>query len=357
MIWGVLVYVILSVAVFILLLISKKVTGKKKKILIGIAFALVFLVAAIRVGVGTDYYAYQKWFNKTEKISGFMNCGFDLMVLILKVFTNNSQWLFAVSAFIILAFMFKAAVNEQENYELSMLFFITLSFFFSSNNGVRQWLSIAILMYSIKYIKSKELWKFLLFVVIASTFHITAFVFIPLYWILNIKVNNKIRIVMLILCIAIVVFLLSDNRIYSIIKVVMPFYYRRYISTNNVLLTEGGSSIFPVLLAVGVSGYYLIFEKRARKANDYDYRINASMVLIVSAIVSTYGSLYARIAGYFSPMIIFLVPDVINAFDGKLKKALYITLIVGAELFMLYTLCFRNSHDALPYSTIFSSLF
>lgn len=351
--FGILVYTILAISVFILLLASKNKEKNKRNILISIAFFLMFFVAAIRVGVGTDFYVYEEWFYKTDSIDNFMDSGFNLLILIIKLFSNNSQWLFAASSFIILLFMFKSAINEQENYELSILLFITLSFFFSSNNGIRQWISIAILMYSIKYIRERNIWKFLLFIAIASSFHMTSIVFIPFYWILNLKVENKSRVILLCLSIILGEFLLSNNRIFEIVRVVMPFYYNRYIATDSSLMTNGGGSLLPVLLSGSVFIYYLLFEKKLKCRLDYDYKMNMAGVVVVASLINTYSHIYTRIAAYFMPLIIFLIPDIFKAFDGKSKKIVYIAIIIGSLLFMLYTLYFKNSYEPLPYNTIF----
>src|SRR5699024_12644470 len=54
----------------------------------------------------------------------------------------------------------------------------------------RQQLAIAIVVYSLKYIFDNKLYKFLLFTLLASTFHIIAFIVLPFYFLFHYSKNR-----------------------------------------------------------------------------------------------------------------------------------------------------------------------
>lgn len=354
------IYIIVAVLSVLLLHFSKITNNRNlKKVLIVIPFIIMFLVSAFRYFVGTDFNNYASWFYEinTLKDIHLSSIGFDILILVLKIFTSNNQWLFIITSYIILALVYKATLNYKDDYDLIIYLFITLIFYFSSFNGIRQWMAIAILMNSLKYIREKKILIYLVYVLVASLFHITALNTIILYFVLNFKCKKQLKIVILIVSIIIFKVINITEILLFITKYILPSYYNKYTITGyDVYAIKGG--ILPILLCGGMLAFYWVFEKKLLlkneiKQKDLQFRINLAWILTIMAVINTVNELFCRIALYYIPFVIFLIPDTLKVFDNKSKKVFTILMIILLLLFMMTNLYFRNPHNALPYSFYF----
>ncbi len=381
MIKGIIIYGIMAILVFTFLYVSKKCTGVKKYILEWMAVFIIFIIAAIRVNVGNDYISYVKWFDNINGIKKINDIGFNVLILFIKIFTNNSQWIFVISSLIINVFIFLTMKEEQEYYDISMLLFITLSFFFSSNNTIRQWIAISFILFSFRYIKQKKKYKFIVTILLASSFHILAILCTPLYFLLNFNLEKKKRIIFTISCLLIIIVIFQPFILKYILKYLLPFYYNRYLLDGESLFNKSGGSIFPVLLTSLIFIYYNLCDKKLIKLlgeRNYNYKSNISSIVFIMSVVNTFNSLTARFATFFLPAIIILIPDFVVLFkvipdyilsfinknrtinkifkllENKSEIIMYIILICGSMIFMQYSLICKDSYNALPYNTIIS---
>ena len=71
--------------------------------------------------------------------------------------------------------------------ELSLFVYIASGIYTVSMNGIRQSLAAAIIFAATKYILDGNFKKFLLVILLASTIHQTALIFIPIYFIVRRK--------------------------------------------------------------------------------------------------------------------------------------------------------------------------
>src|SRR5699024_2701180 len=110
--------------------------------------------------------------------------------IMFSISTNYYFFTFVTSSFILLSFynfMYKYSSNVIISYTL----FILLYFFGTSLNLIRLFLAIAINLFSIKYLTERNFVKFLLIVLLATTFHVTAIVFLILYPFYNFKFTTN----------------------------------------------------------------------------------------------------------------------------------------------------------------------
>ena len=78
---------------------------------------------------------------------------------------------------------------------LSVFCFMTFGLFFNSMNFMRQMIAACILLLAMRFIRKKQLLPYLIVVVFASTFHISALLMIPFYFILRLKLTGRLLIV------------------------------------------------------------------------------------------------------------------------------------------------------------------
>ena len=174
---------------------QKNNTNKSKKVLSKyIIFFILFLVMGLRYGIGQDYFfTYKPVFETILRNGNYNNIefGFVLLNKIIQFFTNDYIWIFIVTSFIFVCFVLKSIYDQSVNIAMSIFIMICDCFYFYAMNVVRQSIVIAIFIYAIKYIQEKNLKKYLLFLLVASTIHKIALIFIPVYFISQIRIDKK----------------------------------------------------------------------------------------------------------------------------------------------------------------------
>lgn len=168
-------FILLSSTFFVWL--SEKGKGNLERYLfLGIAFLLVFVPAAIRYDVGTDYVNYLAIFEgssatKTLEPYKYKELLFYFINWFYQSIGAHFQWMFATFAFIFTAVAFKAYPRKQA-WLLHFLFFSMLWFF--SFNGMRQAVALSwCLLALFAFFDKRYVWFFTL-TLIGSTFHQSA---------------------------------------------------------------------------------------------------------------------------------------------------------------------------------------
>ena len=152
------------------------------------SFLPIFIVAAIRYEVGTDwpiYLDYYHWINEESK--GFSEKLFNLMNKIVYRTVNDFQGIIVLVAFCSYFFLFKAIYQQSVSAPLSLIVFFISCMYFASMNQLRQAISMPIMLYAYKYIRDKKPIRYFFWCIVATLFHASSIVYIPLYFIAKFK--------------------------------------------------------------------------------------------------------------------------------------------------------------------------
>lgn len=154
--------------------VSEKGKGNLERyVFLGIAFLLVFVPAAIRYDVGTDYMSYLSIYENSWKLENYKykEPGFYFINWFYLSIGAHFQWMFATFAFIFTAVAFKAYPRNQA-WLLHFLFFAMLWFF--SFNGMRQAVALSWCFLALfAFFEKRYVWFFVL-TLIGATFHQSA---------------------------------------------------------------------------------------------------------------------------------------------------------------------------------------
>lgn len=116
--------------------------------------------------------------------------GFMLLIKIIGVVFKSDRALIVCLGLLILIPIFWSFWKYSSLPQLSLLVFMANEHF-TSTSIYRQWCAIAILAFSLKYIKERHFWHFFTIVVIAALFHRTAIFFLLAYFVYNLNVSNR----------------------------------------------------------------------------------------------------------------------------------------------------------------------
>lgn len=331
---------------------SVKYTRQKEFMFI-LSFFTLFIFTATRFGVGNDYMSYiTNFYHIRNTGEYFHELGFFLPSILLKDFKYGYLVIFALYAFFTYFFLFLVFI-EKRIFMYGILFIFTTNFLYMSNDQIRQGLAIAIFIYSIKYIKSRNFYRYTIIIfLITFVVHYSSIILFPVYFIYRLKLSTKTLIVALISFTVLSYAGFFSNITLFVIKNI-PYYGEHYtkIGGGRLLVPEklnsGLAHLFWILIA------FFITYNRSKVKEDIYFKI---YILGVFLHLVFFNYLLTRRITYF-----FTYVDVI-VFSLYLKNEKNTLLrrgfIVGSVAFFLLSILINaNGHGAFPYkSFLFSKI-
>lgn len=204
---------------------------------------------------------------------------------------------------------------------LSYWIFLTMGYFIFATT-MRQAIAMSFTLISYDFIKRKKKWCFLLFVGLASTFHLSAIIFLPAYWIDKFKYNRKT--LLIIISIISIIILFKDQISRLMLGYTITSYEQKATGGYFLIL------FLVVLLALG------IFYKKRFLVDENNkmlfFMIAASLALIAVARVNP---VFFRITNYYQVFVILYVPNLITSLKDKMMKFIltYGFIVLGLYYF------------------------
>lgn len=317
------------------------------KIFVLLSFLPLFLVSALRYDVGTDYfYRYVPGFQ-------WMMCGgqetyekgFLLINKIVLLFTRDYAWLFILTSFLFCFFVYKAIYQQSEDIVYSILLLVVTTAYFISMNTVRQCVAVAIFLYATKYIKQEKFLKYLIWIIIAGTIHMSAYIYIPVYFLCKNKVKTQIMILIFII--------VSKSVLTKIFIEIISL--TKYYGYFNSAFNTGEFDFWTFAINFSILIFCYVFYKQGK--NDMEYKIftNIQFISVSLLLFSATIPLISRIIICFTFSQIIFLPKIFNYIKNRFirnsAKFIVLTLYI---IYMINTIVIRGYHEVLPYQTIFS---
>lgn len=169
---------ILLVSTFFIYLSEKERTAIGRALCTTIAFFIVFLPAAFRFEIGRDYFSYQRIFNQIADgiYSGDIESGYYFLNWLVASLGLSYEWLVGLVAFLI---YFIAFLSYPKKNRAVFHFFFFVIFYFASFNVLRSALVSSLsFLACMRYMENKRKTQFIVTILFASLFHISALLFI-----------------------------------------------------------------------------------------------------------------------------------------------------------------------------------
>ena len=333
-------WILFHISIILLVLLS---TLSKNKIYKFIAVSLICIIliyfSAFRNESGQDYMQYVtrlRYLTEVNLLNLIHEPLFNIIGYIVEKTRFSYLLLFLISAIVTNVGIVLFCEREKKYFPYMVLIFVLYPVLYKQSfNLVRQYFAIGLFYYSLKYI-GVSLWRYLLCVTLAELMHFSAFLVIPLYWVLDRRFSKYWIVVM-----AIILILFTS----SILGAVGQYErYETFVSSTQTMYLSGFTFIYNILLLV------ILFNNRLYKMISPIYlNLLILLVLFIDASYINYG--YYRFACYFIPVIIYIIPYV---FD-KLWNREYVLFVVLALMVFFY-FNFNNSilgKGLLPISELF----
>lgn len=236
--------------------INKDKRTREKLLLFSLLLLILFF--GLRGYIGYDWYSYKPNFDSISTLGqifqgGFFNSGYELGFQVytsfIKTITKNYFIYNFINTFIDFIILFFVLKRYSKYPLLSLLLFFGVYGIALEIDMLRNAKSIMLFLISINYIEKRELLKFLGLNILGLLFHSSSILYLPMYFILNIKWNKKLILALFILG---NIYYLSDIRV--AMKIIKE--YNTILPTGLGAKLSGYFGIIPLDFPLGFSLYY-----------------------------------------------------------------------------------------------------
>lgn len=298
-----------------------------------VALILIF-VSGLRNGIGDTIFYKHSYSLLVQDPSQFKFDGdfaLNLLSLFLIEISTDPQILIFTVALItnlINIIMF----NKYRSYlELQVYMYITSGYYMVTMNGIRQCLAAALLFSCTQLLINGRFKTYCICVMLISTFHQSALMLIPMYFIVRKEAWSEQMIVFIGL--AVIGVLAYDIISPIIFKALEGTSYGDYSEFN-----EGGSSAMRTIVnSVPVILAYLKRDELKEKWPESNIFINISIINLIFVALGMFNWIFNRFTLYLQLYNFILVPYLIKeCFKGKEKRMLYFSLLICYFIFFFY---------------------
>lgn len=176
--------------------LDKFLSARIKKTILILFCAYFIFLGGFRWLTGTDWYAYYYEFKLTTSFKKVlspwaMEFGYSMMNYAVRSFTNSYTIFLLIFTFIKIYLKYKVFVSEFFFKYSLFIFFLFYCYVVGSIYSTRQDLAVSFLFFSIIPIIKRKFWWFLVLVILATSIHRTAIIFIFCYWVFHYSSTQK----------------------------------------------------------------------------------------------------------------------------------------------------------------------
>lgn len=352
---------IFSITSFLMKLIPEETDNRLwKRLIRGVSVLVVLAIPAffsgIRYGIGTDYYSYVRIFENVN--NNFSNeprieIGYKLLNVIIGRLGGNTQTLFFIIAILtfLSVYLLLYSYKDVLSVEVGMLVFFLL-YYSISFNTVRSTLAYAILLHSFKYAKENSVWKFMVTVLLAASFHNSSLVVIPFMFLY--KYFGAVRkLYRAVLYIVILLAMINYQPILQFVSlsILQTDYYLSYIQPTEVSFGVGLIISHAPFFIPGL--YY--YDELSRRNSSFKMYCYLFIIGFIFRHISYFGGGYLnRISEPFLMVLVWLVPYYYSFFKTKLEIYwMGNVLVLWTTIYWYYYYIYLGFNGTVPYITIF----
>ena len=336
------------------------IVRKRSEMLILLFFLGFFILLSLRdITVGRDLLTYKSIFESCQ-IMSFRDLskmpwelGYTVYNKLITFISDDYRFFLIITALIILLPIYVLFSQEKEYGYLLVVLFINMPCFLMIFSGLRQAISISLGILAFMLIDKKKYILCGVLILLAITFHTSAFVLVLLYPAFFMKIKTK-----HLLYIAPVILLIYIFRI-PIITFFISLAPSKYIEFYGEVQQTGAFGMM-ILFLIFLIFSFVVMDESDMSNKDYFMR-NILLIATIMQLFVPVNGLVQRISYYF----IIFVPVALLRFVRKPKPSMVqvssvaiIVMSVFFTLYFFYTALFSTDNllDVFPYKFFWSSL-
>ncbi|CNE79995.1 EpsG family protein [Yersinia kristensenii] len=328
-------------SVLTLLIANIDIAFSKNKLIVKyVLFLLIILVIGLRYELGIDWLFYLNSFNGNSTNTLTIEPGYQLLSSFIS-YLGFGFWSFVCMISIFILFILYRFFKKYSPFPLFCLsIYFILSFGFNIE-ALRQIIAVAIFYIALSYYLNGKKKHYIALCLLASSFHISAIIFITLPFIDNAIFKRLMKISVLF---GVAMSVVGLYPIEIILETLTLFSYNPYLEKiHHYTLNAGTGNIFTynLLVKIIIISYYFIKKKHiyfefANKKIPLNFASSLEIIILTMLIIDVYfgkyGTITSRIDEYFIPIFIILVSYLIMINKSIVNK------LVFSILFSCYVL-------------------
>lgn len=174
-------------------------TDRKKLLYMLLTYLCFFLCFGYMCG--SDWRIYEEMYESINFDSLFYNYfsepGYYIYMLIFKCMHIDFWWFFIITKMICFFIIMHVILEYSEGSRfVALMYFVPwYGFYLFIDNPMRNLIAISIVLLGLRYLIDRSFIKYLGCILFAAMFHFSAFIFVPMYFILNRQIKNWVYIV------------------------------------------------------------------------------------------------------------------------------------------------------------------
>lgn len=290
----------------------------------------------ISVGTDTGGYCRQymeltgRWNFSYEGIKSLLNEPGIYLIFRISSLISDNYWAFLTVASAIMVTCALISIKLNSINEIASLYtYITLAYYLFGFAGIRQALAMGFLLVALTYLYRQHLWKFLLFLGLGAIFHKTLLIFLPFYFLPQLKYNCK-NILIIALGAAVIGYSMNILIDWGAELEERYQYYQ--------METEENSGVLLTLFSLCLTIFYMWERHNIPQIRRWIYDPSLFLLIIATCIylivtLTNSNTELNRFAMYFQISSIFLFAEYVAA---TLKRNITITLIGLCTVQLIY---------------------
>lgn len=314
-----------------------------------IFFLIITAVSALRYNVGADYGQYV-WNFKTWYVHHTLtweDWSSEPGIILLAKFFNlfcQDPYLFVSFLSVITISVFLFSINKiSPQTWLSFSLFILMGMWTGSFNAIRQYLGTAVIFTGYRYIVDSNIKKWIITICIATLFHASAIIMLPIFFIARRKVDLK---QVGLLAVFAVVMLGASDVLWGVVETV-----KGDSDAADSIYASHGVNVFRTLTTWVPSAILFLLNRKQMTYFSEQENVLINMSIINATLMTmTSGSAYLARVGIYTGIFNCLAIPMILSKTRRAKKHLSVLVFLFYFAYWLYSL---KVSVALEYHSLF----
>jgi len=297
-----------------------------------LVFMLLWLVAGLRFQVGKDFTAYADMFVDPLDVNRHALEPVWIWTMdVLREWGFGSRVWFLFTAFVTNGLILYGIYKLSPDFYLSVLLYVVITgCYYESFNIIRQYFAISILFATFHYVLEHKIWKYILAILVATCFHISALTMLPLVFILKIRFP----VWSLWTLFAVSILFGSQLMMWSVSNIIPSItLYAGYANdAPNLEIDTGMLKFFYIILG---GGLLLTFPRISNQVPGKTIYLNAAIIALAIYFIFRDMQVFSRISWYLFPFFTVSIPYACRALNIRSRIIVLPVVIIVFALFLL----------------------
>ena len=332
----------------------------KKKNTVSLAFFFVVLTVLIMFrhkSVGTDTRNYIHFFESWQSMSWIeigkdsMEVGFSYFNKAVSIISKESRFFLAVTAIAVSAMIYPTYRRLCADASLTIVLFVTMSTFVMMFSGIRQMIAVGIGFVAYEFTRQKKIVPFIVCVVLAITFHTSAFMIAFMYPLYHARITKKWLYAVVPFLFVVLVF---NKQIFMILGYILERY-----AGYDASITKTGAYTMLILFAIFTVFAFLVPDELLLDEETIGLR-NFLLLALILQMFAPLHTIAMRMNYYYIIFIPLLLPKIIKCRSDRWEQvALWGRNIMVVFFFMYFFVNASGggSLNVFPYHFFWESVY